>query len=333
MPTVPKRSVFVLILTLFIAVFITACASAAETQQTSGAAGGDFFEPDFDEDMADEEFAPEEPAADGADFDIDEQNVVTDASGAVQQQRVIIRTGNIRMTADEPLEVREEIEQLVQGFAAEGAFIVSVNEFGGRGTEAPNITMVIRVPAQHFEETMDTIAELGVEIFDRNESAQDVTEEFVDLQARLESLEAARDRLLEIIEEAETTEALLQAEEQLTRREAEIESIKGRLQFLSESARLSSITVNIEPTRLSTPVDTRWRPGETVRDAFDNLLDSLRGFGNFLIRFTISVLPWLVLFGAVAYGVVRGVIGLVQRSQRNRGQPSSDDDPEFTTTP
>ena len=75
----------------------------------------------------------------------------------------------------------------------------------------------------------------------------------------------AFERLLEIMENAQTTEELLQAEYQLTQREAEIESIKGRMQYLSESARLSSISISLQPYILSQPVDSTWRPAESSR--------------------------------------------------------------------
>jgi hypothetical protein len=179
--------------------------------------------------------------------------------------------------------------------------------------------MSIRVPAARFDEVMDRLAKLAVEVRNRTQSGQDVTEEYVDLQARLESLEAARQRLLKIMEDARTTDELLKAEGQLTQREAEIESIKGRVQYLTESARLSSIHIELQPYILSQPVvGARWRPAETVRGAFDTLVDSLRNFGDFLIFFSIAILPWLLLIGLVIYGAVRFVLWRVRVSREKR---------------
>jgi DNA repair exonuclease SbcCD ATPase subunit len=146
---------------------------------------------------------------------------------------------------------------------------------------------------------MDRLAELAVNVPSRNEASQDVTEEYVDLEARVESLEAARQRLLEIMQEARVTKDLLEAEQQLTQREAEIESLKGRMQYLEQSARLSSIWIELQPYILSQPVGDQWRPAETARRAVDALMDGLRGFGDFLIFFAIAVLPWLVVIGLV----------------------------------
>ena len=223
---------------------------------------------------------------------------------AYAAERLIIRTGNISMAVEDTLAVQATIEDMVEQMAAEGAFVVSAQEHGGIEGSQPYITISIRIPAARFSETMDRLADLAVNVNSRNESAQDVTEEYVDLEARLESLESARQRLLEIMEEARNTKDLLEAEQQLTQREAEIESIKGRMQYLEQSARLSSIWIELQPYILSQPVGDEWRPAETGRRAIDTLLDGLRGFGDFAIFFAIAILPWLLVIGMVIFLIV-----------------------------
>jgi hypothetical protein len=223
---------------------------------------------------------------------------------AYAAERLIIRSGNLSMAVKDTRAALATIEGMVERMAAEGAFVVSAEEHGGTEGNQPYITVSIRIPAARFSETMDRLAELAVNVNSRNESAQDVTEEYVDLEARLESLEAARQRLLEIMEEARNTKDLLEAEQQLTQREAEIESIKGRMQYLEQSAQLSSIWIELQPHILSQPVGDEWRPAETGRRAVDTLLDGLRGFGDFAIFFAIAILPWLLAIGLVILLIV-----------------------------
>jgi hypothetical protein len=234
-------------------------------------------------------------------------------------ERLVIRNGSISMVVKDTRAAQQSIQHMVAEMAGEGAFVVSSEEGGGIEGSSPYITMAIRVPATRFDEVMDRLARLAVEVRNRTQSGQDVTEEYVDLQARLESLEAARQRLLKIMEDARTTDDLLMAEGQLTQREAEIESIKGRVQYLTQSARLSSIQIELQPYILSQPVvGARWHPAETVRGAFDTLVDSLRNFGDFLIFFGIAILPWLLLLGLVVYGAVRFVLWRVRVSREKR---------------
>jgi hypothetical protein len=241
--------------------------------------------------------------------------------GRVSAERLIIRNGSLNLIVTDPLTAQQAIKQMIDEMADEGAFIVSSNTRGSTTEGLPYISLSLRVPATHFDEVMDRLATLAVEVRDRNESAQDVTAEYVDLEARLEALEAARDRLRQIMDDAKTTEDLLQAEQQLTQREAEIESIKGQMQYFSQSAQLSSITVELAPSILSQPVDNRWRPAETVRQSFDVLLSSLRGFADFAIFFSIALLPWLLLAGAVILVVIR--LRKRWRARQGQAQPET----------
>lgn len=239
--------------------------------------------------------------------------------------RLIIRNGYITMIVEDTLVARQSIEDLVAGMAGEGAYVVSSSEQGGLDEDLPYISMSIRVPAVRFDETMARLASLAFRVTARHESGQDVTEEYVDLENRLESLETSRQRLLEIMQEAETAEVLLDAEQHLTEREAEIEALKGRMQYLSQSAQLSAISIELQPHRLSQPVDAGWQPAETVRDAWEALLDGLRGLADFTIYFAIAILPWLAVLGLVICLVVFFVR---RRRKRLAPPPAGPQEPE-----
>jgi vacuolar-type H+-ATPase subunit I/STV1 len=220
-------------------------------------------------------------------------------------QRVIIRDGYISLAVKDTRASSIAIEQMVKEMETDGAFIVTSRETSGTDDPMPEIQMTIRVPAKQFDEVMDRLAALGVKVLDRSETAEDVTEEYVDLQARLEAMETARERLKEIMSKAETVEELLSAEQQLTMREAEIESIQGRLEYLTQSAQISKIEITLQPSVLNLPLGVQWQPGETVRKAYRGLVKSAQGAVNLLIYFAIVGLPWLVILGLLLLGVRR----------------------------
>jgi hypothetical protein len=237
-------------------------------------------------------------------------------------ERLIIRNGSISMAVEDTRAAQQSVEKVVAEMADEGAYVVSSEEYGGIEGGSPYVGMTIRVPATRFDEAMDRLADLAVRVIARDESGQDVTEEYVDLETRLESLEAARERLLEIMQEARTTKDLLEAERQLTEREAEIESLKGRVQYLAQSARLASIRIELQPYILSQPVSGAWRPAESVRQAYETLVDSLWGAGDFMIFFAIAILPWAVVLGLLVYGGVRFVMWRIRVSREKRAAGS-----------
>lgn len=240
------------------------------------------------------------------------------------QERLIVRTGAMILRVEDTLAARQAIEDLVARLAAEGAYVVSSEQSGGDGGQDPVVSMAIRVPAARFGEAMDTIAGLAVDVVTRSESAQDVTEEYVDLAGRLQALETARDRLLEIMSEADRTEDLLKAEEQVTRREEEIEATQGRMQYLAQSAALARINIQLQPHVLSQPVgDQRWRPVETARRALEALLDGVQGFVDFALFFGIAILPWLLPIGLALYLLYRLGRWIAARRQGREDVPDA----------
>ena len=222
--------------------------------------------------------------------------------------RMIVREGVVSLAVNDTIATRKSIEQIVADMTSEGAFVVSSTQYGEVEGGSPQIFMSIRIPAVRFDATMNGLAEMAERVDERTETAQDVTAEYVDVQARLKSLTTARDRLLGIMERSATTKDLLEAEQQLTQREAEIEALQGRLNYLEEVASLSKIDITLSPYRPSQPLDTRWRPSETVRRAVDSLVRSLQDFADFLIVFTISALPWLVVIGLIIYLAIRFLV-------------------------
>ena len=316
-----RRPIMVGIVAVLVLAFVVGCGGAAPFSVDEGVGGSrsgwdaDNASQPVVEEVAMEkavEGAPAEPSAYGA------PELVYAA------ERLIIRNGNISMAVEDTRRSQATIESMVASMAADGAFVVSAEEHGGTEDSQPYITMSIRIPAARFDEAMDRLADLAVTVYSSNESAQDVTEEYVDLEARLESLDAARQRLLVIMEEARNTEDLLQAEQQLTQREAEIESIKGRMQYLEQSAALSSIWIELQPYILNQPVGDEWRPAETTRRAVDTLLDALRSFGDFAIFFAIAILPWLAAIGLVILAIVLLIRWRARVRGRRKAEPASD---------
>ncbi len=226
--------------------------------------------------------------------------------GGDGSEHLIVRDGYLTMIVEDPRATRDEIQRLVDSMAGAGAFVVSSSESDSGQDGQPAIFMTLRVPVGSFAQVMDSLENMAIRVVSRQEQSQDVTGEYVDQSARLEQLEAARQRLLEIMKEAKTTDDLLRVESQLTQRETEIEALKGRVNYLSQTAQLSSIQVELRPSVLNQPVvESGWNPAETGRLAAGSFVDSLQRFADFLITFSIATLPWLVAVGLVLYGFVR----------------------------
>jgi hypothetical protein len=104
-------------------------------------------------------------------------------------------------------------------------------------------------------------------------------------------------------------EEALAVNQELSRLEGEIEVIKGRMQYLSQSAGFSTISINLTPDIAAQPLDPQtWRPGLVERESFETLVNALQGIANFLISTVIVLGPLALLFGLPLWLIVRYVL-------------------------
>jgi hypothetical protein len=149
---------------------------------------------------------------------------------------------------------------------------------------------------------------MAIEVTNELTSGKDFTDEFVELSSRLGNLEATASRVRNFLDETKNVEEALAVNAELSRLEEQIEVIKGRMQFLEQSAAFSTIAVNLTPDELSRPIEVAgWRPEGVARDAVEALLGTLEGVANFLIWLLIYLLPLILLLGIPVWIAIRTV--------------------------
>jgi hypothetical protein len=179
-------------------------------------------------------------------------------------------------------------------------------------------TITLSVPSDQFESAMRRLRGLAVQVVDENASGQDVTDEYVDLQSRLENLTATRDRIRTFLDQAKTVEEALQVNDELKRVEEEIELVQGRMNYLFDRATYSTITVQLNPklpeaTPTPTPTpEPEWDPGETVEQASTTLGTILKALTEIAIWLGIVVVPLV----APPLALVALVVWIVHRWMR-----------------
>lgn len=158
-----------------------------------------------------------------------------DAGGQVAQIRgpMLIYTARITMAV---FEVNASLSRIE----------IIGRELGGFLAKRDDRSVTIRVPAQRFEEAVKHIEDVG-DMLHRNVTAEDVTEEFRDVEVRLSSARAVQKRLAELLSKAVKVEESIAIERELDRVTGEIERFEGRLKFLRDRAAFSTITVTFEP--------------------------------------------------------------------------------------
>jgi len=182
---------------------------------------------------------------------------------AADTERMIVRTGNMQLVVEDVLDAIDRITRLAENL--EG-YVVSSRSW--REGERLRGIITIRVPAGRFAEAMRSLSDMAVEVTSQSTSSKDVTEEYVDLSAKLKNLEATEQQLLRIMEKAEKVEDILAVQKELSRTREEIERTKGRMQYLERTSETSLIEVQLEQAKLDVKLSASKRnvkEGENIR--------------------------------------------------------------------
>lgn len=117
---------------------------------------------------------------------------------------------------------------------------------GGYLAARDDRSVTVRIPSRRFTEGLRTLEQLG-DVTHRQVSAQDVSEEFHDLEVRVDNLVALRERMQTLLARADTIEEMLRVEQELARITREIDQARGRLRFLGSRAAYSTVTLALAP--------------------------------------------------------------------------------------
>jgi hypothetical protein len=188
--------------------------------------------------------------------------------------RLIVRTGQASIEVDSLEPSMAELRRVVQRV---GGFVADASVQSGKN-QLRSATLQLKVPASSFDELTQGLEPLGKLQF-VNVAAEDVSEEFVDLTARVANGRRLEDRLIELLRtRTGKLQDVLSVERELARVREEIERMEGRLRFLKASAQLSTLSVNLyEPAPIVASQPGRSVIGEAFKTAWRNFVGVLAG--------------------------------------------------------
>lgn len=165
----------------------------------------------------------------------------------------------------------------------------------------------MRLPAEKFDAFLKALPGLG-ELQSSTRKADDVSEEFYDVAARLKNKKIEEARLIELLQKAtgKLTEVLT-VEKELSRVRDEIERIEGRLRFLTNQTDLSTITITLREVKNFVPEGPPTLATQVSR-SFGNSLDALKAFVVGLLLFIVALVPWVLPLGLACWLVFKFLI-------------------------
>lgn len=206
----------------------------------------------------------------------------------VNVERKLIKEGRVEFETEAINATRKQVFESIEKH--EG-YISSDQEYKSIGRISN--TIIIRVPAKSFDLLLND-ATKGVSKFDSKDiKVKDVTEEFLDIQARLKTKKELENRYLELLKKANSVTEILEIEKQIGQLRSEIESVEGQLKYLESKVSLSTLTMTFYQT---VPNETEF--GNKFKNGFKNGWNNLVWFFVFLI----NIWPFILIGVGLVFG-------------------------------
>ncbi len=229
--------------------------------------------------------------------------------GSEATDRMIISTVSLVILVEDTNATLTELGRLVQ---AQEGYISDSQQW--LSNEQPYARVTLRVPAAALTATLEAIRGLALRVQSESISGQDVTEEYINLDARIGYLEATQTELLALLtdvrESGGKAEDILAVYDKIMQVGQEIESLKGRQKYLSTMTAMATISVEIQPKAapVSASGDVEWSPRVTLSRAWRAFVSAL--------KVAVDIVIYLVLFLAIPAALIWLVIWLIRRRNR-----------------
>ncbi len=309
----PARTGWLLALLLALALLLGACSASggsddlARQDSEVGAAGQAAPADGAGDDAGDDAAAADEAGAADPDAAVLEAAVpgadVTEGSAPLMVRRV-----DLELVVDD---VTAAVSRARAAAVAADGWVSSEEVRPGRDDEPGWATLVLRVPSKDLDSVVTGLGDLG-EVTSSTSSAEDVTTEYRDVEARVATLEAGAERLRDLVAEAGSVESIANLERELAEREADLDALKARMKVLADDVSRSTVTLHLAEdagTLAETTPDTGFLAG--LRQGWEAFTASV----TLLLTALGGVLPFAVVAGLVAVPV------LVWRRRARQGRP------------
>jgi len=215
----------------------------------------------------------------------------------VNADRNLILTAKIDMRSKDPWSTSDRAQLIATSL---GGDVLNLSQTGSGENRSASLTM--RVPSSRFSEAIRQLKELDGEVATSAVSAQDVTDQFVDLQARLAAKQSEEQRYLALLGRANTIDEILKIDASLSNVRLQVEQLTGQINSIKSRTEFSTISMSVSPIAIvpfQEPAKA-WDPAKTVARALAALGAMLQVFADLAI--------WLVVFGWLPLIALAGVL-------------------------
>lgn len=239
------------------------------------------------------------------------------AAGKEKIDRKIIQTADVNLTVSDFNKAEQELNQIV---ALHKCYYAD-SEIVGRSGSKRQGRWKIRVPVGQYSQVVEAVKKLG-DLERYSSDAKDVTEEYYDLQNRIQNKESELAAVRKLFDKGSgKIEDILALQRELSRAQGELEQLKGRHKLLDNLTELTTLNVAMQERDAFTPTEPKTF-GEIIAQTWDRSTSALVTTGKTAILIAVALAPWLPVFAALALAYWLGPRRwLAQPSPRQSPQP------------
>lgn len=228
-------------------------------------------------------------------YGIIEEPTAGPIGGDIEQK--IIRNGSIELVVDSIADTLTNIGEIAKRHGG----LVQQSNAGERANGTRYAAITIRVPFEAYDAAVVELKATAIKVTSETSNAQDVTEQYTDLQAQLKVAREEEQAFLRLLDRSASVSDLLQVQRELSQVRTRIESLQGRIQYLDNQTSLSTLTISLkEEATLNVPTKP-FRPGSSITNA----LQSLVVIGQNVVIFLIWAVVLGIGIGVPAYVLYR----------------------------
>ena len=246
-------------------------------------------------------------------YDLDQAAVLSENDAAAAEDRQASTSPKIIYTANLTLESKDYDTARAALDAAlndAGGYLESSSEYSDVGSSR-SVNLTFRVPEENYQSFLDAVAQAGNVTY-KSQQAEDVTTQYMDIEARLDSLKEQRARLQELKASADNLSDLLQIESSLSDVQYQLESYQSQLDWYSRQVECCTVYLSLEEVQTYTPVEEGFgsRIQNALREGWSGFVETVQSAAVFLVGHW----PFLVV------GAVCGVIFYKARHPKHKKQ-------------
>jgi hypothetical protein len=204
--------------------------------------------------------------------------------------RMVVEESNVSLVVDN---VREKLDLILDETSKKGGYMVSSSL--NQPQDAPYASLVIRVPSKELRPTLEYLRKLSIKVTSENLLGTDVTDQYVDIEARLETLNKTKAKFEEILARAVNVSEIMQVQQQIISLQDQIDRLKGQQQYLEKNAANAKLTIYLSTDEWALPYapSETFRPNVIFKEAVRSMVATLRGLAKLAIWLGVYSIVWV----------------------------------------